>query len=106
VVFLSFAPGPLPFLVYFHDIVSIEFSIFIFVGDSILTCSSKSPNALRNILPNDLSQLELWSDLPSITFNAAKTPVFTAATNPPLHSTLCSRKKFPKNIWNLSLDSL
>jgi len=106
VVFLGFAVDSLPSLVYFHDIISIEFSIFIFVGDNILTCSSKSPNALHNILPNDLSQLELWSDLPSIIFNAAKTPILTAATNPPLHSTLCSRKKFPKNIWKLSLVSL
>ena len=37
------------------------------------------------MLYNDLRQLEMWSDLWSVTFNASKTEVLTITNNPSLH---------------------
>jgi len=37
------------------------------------------------MLYNDLRQLEMWSDLWSVTFNASKTEVLTNTSNPSLH---------------------
>jgi len=81
--------GPLLFLVYVNDIgINIKFSISLFADDTILLCSSKNPSALHTMLSNDLRQLEMWSDLLSVTFNAAKTEVLTITNNPSLHPPL------------------
>ena len=40
------------------------------------------------MLSNDLRQLEMWSDLWSVTFNAEKTEVLTITNNPSLHPPL------------------
>jgi len=81
--------GPLLFLVYVNDIgTNINFSISLFADDTILLCSSKNPSALHTMLSNDLRQLEMWSDLWSVSFNAAKTEVRTITNNPSLHPPL------------------
>ena len=81
--------GPLLFLVYFDDIgTNIKSSISLFADDTILLCSSKSPSVLHTMLSNDLRQLEMWSDLWSVTFNAAKTEALTITNNPSLHPPL------------------
>jgi len=48
----------------------------------------QKPSALHIMLSNDLRQLEMWSDLWSVTFNAAKTEVLTSTNNPSLHPAL------------------
>ena len=86
--------GPLLFLVYVNDIgTNIKSSISLFADDTILLCSSKNPSALHTMLSNDLRQLEMWSDVWSVTFNAAKTEVLTITNNPSLHPPLrfCNR---------------
>ena len=40
------------------------------------------------MLSNDLRQLEMWSDLWSVTFNAPKTEVLTITNNSSLHPPL------------------
>ena len=81
--------GPLIFLRYVNDIgTNIKSSISLFADDTIVLCSSKNPSALHTMLSNDLRQLEMWSDLWSFTFNAAKTEVFTITNNPSLHPPL------------------
>jgi len=54
----------------------------------LLLCSSKNPSALHTTLSNGLRQLEVWSDLWNVTFNAAKTEVLTIANNPSIHPPL------------------
>jgi len=81
--------GPLLCLVYVNDIgTNIKSSISLFAVDTILLCSSTNPSALHTMLSNDLRQLEMWSDLWSVTFNAAKTEVLTITNNPSLHPPL------------------
>jgi len=81
--------GPLLFLVCVNGTIgtNIKSSISLFDDDTILLCSSKNPSALHTVLSNDLRQLEMWSDLWSVTFNAAKTEVLTITSNP-LHPPL------------------
>jgi len=62
--------------------------ISLFADDTILLCSSKNPSALHTMLSNDLRQLEMWSDLWSVTFDPAKTEVLTITNNPSLHPPL------------------
>jgi len=77
------------FSAYVNDIgTNIKSSISLFADDTILLCSSKNSSALRTTLSNDLRQLEMWSDLWSVTFNAAKTEVLTIANNPSIHPPL------------------
>ena len=77
--------GPLLFLVYVNDIgANIKSSISLFADDNMLLCSSKNHSALHTMLSNDLRQLKMWSDLWSVTFNAAKTEVLTITNNPSL----------------------
>ena len=81
--------GPLLFLVYVNDIgTNIKSSISLFADDTILLCSSKNHSALHTMLSNDLRQLEMWSDLWSVTFNATKTEVLTITNNPSFHPPL------------------
>jgi len=81
--------GPLLFLVYVNDIgTNIKSSVCLFADDTIRLCSSKNPSALHTMLSNDLRQLEMWSDLWSVTFNAAKTEVLTITNNPSLNPPL------------------
>jgi len=80
---------PLLFAVYVNDIgTNIKSSISLFADDTILLCSSKNPSALHTMLSNDVRQLEMWSDLWSVAFNAAKTEVLTITNNPSLHPPL------------------
>ena len=58
---------------------------FLYLLVTLYFCSSKNPSALHTRLSNDLRQLEVWSDLWSVTFNAAKTEVLTITNNPSLH---------------------
>ena len=63
---------PLLYLVYVNDIgTNIKSSISLIADDTMLLCSSKNPSALHTTLSNDLRQLEMWSDLWSVSFNAA-----------------------------------
>jgi len=48
----------------------------------------QKPRDLHNALSNDLRQLEMWSDLWGVTFNAAITQVLTITNNPSLHPPL------------------
>jgi len=81
--------GPLLFLVYVNDIgTNIKSSVSLFADDTILLCPSKNPRTLHTMLSNDLCQLEMWSDLWSVTFNAAKTEALTITNNPSLHPPL------------------
>ena len=64
--------------------INIKSSISLFADDTILLCS-KNPSALHTKLSNDLRQLEMWSDLWSVTVNAAKTKVLAITNNPSLH---------------------
>jgi len=78
--------GPLLFLVCVNDIgTNIKSSISLFADDTVLLCSSKNPSALHATLSNDLRQLEMWSDLWSVTFNVAKNEILTITNNPSLH---------------------
>ena len=56
-------------------------SISLFADNTILLYSFKNPIALHTTLSNDLHQLEMWSYLWNVTFNAAKTQVFTITNN-------------------------
>ena len=78
--------GPLLFLVYVNDIgTNVKSSVSLSADDTILICSFENHSALHTMLSNDLRQLEMWSDLWSVTVNAAKSKVLAITNNPSLH---------------------
>ena len=69
--------GPLLFIIYVNDIVSIleNSSHFLYADDLAIVVSGKSVDILVTLLQDDLNRIQLWCDNNMLTVNTKKTQV-------------------------------
>jgi hypothetical protein len=83
--------GPLLFLIYINDIqADISSECFLFADDSCLFQEVSSPVQTAQVLNNDLSTIQSWSDKWLVTMNLSKTKtmVFSLKKDKPVHPVL------------------